>query len=338
MLNRYSRQIRYKRIGTEGQEKLLASRVCIIGMGALGCASASLLARAGVGYIRIVDRDLVEISNLQRQILYTEKDALENVPKVFAAASHLQEANSTITIDPVFQDLNSSSCSKILEGIDLIVDATDNLETRYLINEYCVENQVPWIYGGAVGSEGMTASFLPGGPCFSCFTGHADASSSSSGRTCSTEGVLNSLTSIIASYQVTEAIKILTGSSDVRKDLLFVEIWDNETEYLSLEKNPSCPICSGKAYHYLGRAAGTSAISLCGKDAYQVVPSGSSAPDMQALQASLKQLGSVTVNRFYLQFQSPEACFKLFPDGRAIIEHADSPGQAKSIYSEYIGM
>ena len=337
-MDRYSRQIRYKNIGTEGQKKLLASRVCIIGMGALGCAGASLLARAGIGFIRIVDRDLVEISNLQRQILYTEEDARENVPKVFAAADHLKEANSSIAVDPVFQDLNSSTCIKVLEGMDLILDATDNLETRYLINEYCVENQIPWVYGGAVGSEGMTASFLPGGPCFSCFTGHADAQGAQSGRTCSTEGVLNSLTTIIAAYQVTEAIKILTGSADVRKDLMFVEIWDNETEYLSLEKNPACLICSGKDYRYLGRSAGTSAISMCGKDAFQIIPSGSGAPDMQALQAGLEQLGTVTVNRFYLQFHSPEASFKLFPDGRAIIEHADSPGHAKSIYSEYIGL
>lgn len=338
MNERYSRQIRYRHIGQAGQECLLASRVAVIGMGALGSVSASLLARAGVGFIRIVDRDLVELSNLQRQILYTERDAAEDIPKVFAAAEHLAEGNSEIEIDPVFADLNSSNCKEIIGDVDLVIDATDNIETRYLINEFCVEYQVPWIYGGAVGSEGMTANFIPGGPCFSCFTGHSNADGFGSGRTCSTEGVLNSLTSIIASYQVTEAIKILTGSDNVRRDVLFAAIWDNDTEYLSLEKDPNCPICGRKEYHYLGKAAGTSAISMCGKDAYQIVPAGSGQPDMEALEKSLSELGEVRVNRFYLQFHSDEASFKLFADGRAIIEHVNSPGKAKSVYSEYIGL
>lgn len=338
MINeRYSRQIRYKNIGPDGQDKLLSSRVAIVGMGALGCVSANELVRAGIGYIRMIDRDLVEQSNLQRQVLYTEADADGSTPKVYAAYEHLSAANSEIELDPVFSDLNSANADELLGGCDLIVDATDNLETRYLINEFCVENRIPWEYGGAVESEGMTASFLPGGPCFTCFTGSSDASGQPSGRTCSTVGVLNSLTAIVASIQITEAIKILTGSPDVRKSVLYLEIWDNEITELLMEKNPSCPVCGKHEYRYLGHASGTQAISVCGKNAYQIVPSGGSVIDFAETGERLSHLGTVTVKSYYLEFNSDEASFKLFRDGRAIINNVDSEGKAKSVYSEYIG-
>lgn len=338
MSDRYSRQVLYKNIGTDGQEKLLAASVAVVGMGALGCSSASLLSRAGIGHLRLIDRDLVELSNLQRQILYTEADAAENIPKVFAAAEHLTAANSEITIEPVFSDLNPSNCTELLQGIDLVIDATDNLETRYLINEYCVENEIPWIYGGALGSNGMTADFVPGGPCFSCFTGSSKAQSDLSAPTCSTVGVLNSITNIISSIQAAEAIKILVGSKDVSKNVQFLEIWENEYINLALDKNPDCPICVKKEYQYLGKNTGTSAISMCGKNAFQVIPSSGRHPDLGALKKNLEVLGEVKESRFFLQFKSPEASFKLFPDGRAIIENVSTPGKAKSIYSEYIGL
>lgn len=336
--DRYSRQIRYKNIGPDGQDKLLSSKVAIVGMGALGCVSANELARAGVGYIRMIDRDLVELSNLQRQILYTEADAADSVPKVFAAAEHLSAANPEIELDPVFSDLSSANADELLGGIDLIVDATDNLETRYLINEFCVQNNIPWVYGGAVESEGMTASFLPGGPCLTCFTGTSSGAGQSSGRTCSTVGVLNSLTAIVASIQVTESIKILTGSPDVRKTMLFMEIWDNEVTELPIEKNPDCPVCAKHEYQYLGRAAGTQAISVCGKNAYQIVPESAATLDFTEAEERLSHLGEVTMKSYYLEFKSPEASFKLFRDGRAIINDVDSEGKAKSVYSEYIGL
>ena len=334
---RYSRQICFHHIGKEGQEKLLASTVVIVGMGALGCTSANELVRAGIGHLRFIDRDLVELSNLQRQILYTEEDAAEAVPKVFAAAEHLKKANSEVELEPVFDDLTGANASSLLAGADLIVDATDNLETRYLINEYCVENHVPWIYGGAIGSEGMTAPFLPGGPCFSCFTGHSHSPGQNLGMTCSTVGVLNSLTALIASLQVTEAIKILTGADSVRKDVLYVELWDNEFFPISFDKNPDCPICGHHHYQYLGRASGVQAISVCGKNAWQIIPAASGRPDFAVLEKKLSLLGKVTMKTYYLDFVSTEASFKLFRDGRAIISNVDTEGQAKSIYSEYIG-
>ena len=334
---RYSRQIRFRQIGTSGQKKLLASFVVIVGMGALGCVSANELVRAGVGHLRFIDRDLVELSNLQRQVLYTEEDAAAAVPKVTAAARKLQAANSDVILEPVFGDLNPGNIDTLFEGADLIVDAADNLETRYLINEYCVEHQIPWVYGGAVGSEGMTAVFLPDGPCFSCFSGHAHASGQTTGRTCSTAGVLNTLTALVASLQVTEGIKILTGSDAVRKDLLYIELWENEFCTIPLEKNPDCPVCGRHHYHYLGHEAGTQAVSVCGKNAFQIVPAGIRTPDFMLLKEHLESMGTVALKPWYLEFDSAEASFRLFKDGRAIIRNAGSEGRAKSIYSEYIG-
>ncbi len=336
---RYSRQIYYRHIGKEGQDRLSRSTVVVAGMGALGCVAANELARAGVGHLRFIDRDLVECSNLQRQVLYDEEDAKQSEPKVYAACRKLQAANSEIRLEPVFGDLNAGNAETILSGADLIVDATDNMETRYLINEYCVEHRIPWVYGGTVGSEGMTASFLPGGPCFCCFTGHGDAAGQTAGRTCSTAGVLNSLTAVVASLQVTEALKILTGSDAVRRNALFLELWENDFVPLPLEKNPDCPICVHHRYQYLGNASGTRAISVCGRDAYQVVPATEKKPDFESLKERLSKsgLGNVVVKSYYLEFSGPEASFRLFPDGRAIIRNCETEGRAKSIYSEYVG-
>ncbi len=334
---RYSRQIRYRHIGAKGQEKLLSSFVVIVGMGALGCVSANELVRAGVGHLRFIDRDLVELSNLQRQVLYTEEDAAGAVPKVTAAARKLRAANSDVKLEPVFGDLNPGNIDALLEGAGLIIDATDNLETRYLINEYCVENQIPWVYGGAVGSEGMMAPFLPGGPCFSCFSGHTQTYGKAPGRTCSTAGVLGSLTALVASLQVTEGIKILTGSDAVRKDLLYIELWENEFCTIPVEKNPECPVCGRHQYHYLGHAAGTQAVSVCGQDAWQIIPAGTRSPDFTLLKEKLEPMGTVILKPWCLEFDSPEASFRLFKDGRAIIHGVETEGRAKSIYSEYIG-
>ena len=336
-LERYSRQIRYKNIGEEGQKKLLASRVAVVGMGALGSVIANELVRAGVGFLRLIDRDLVEISNLQRQVLYTEQDAETSLPKVTAAAAHLAEANSEVQIEPIFGDLNSGNIETLLGDVDLVVDGTDNMETRELINEYCVENQIPWIYGGAIESEGMTASFLPGGPCLACFSGTGTAEGSSGTVTCSSVGVLNSVTAIVASLEATEAIKILAGADTVRRDILFLELWENEFETIPLEKNPSCPVCGSHHYRYLGHASGTRAIPLCGKDGFQIIPSVKKRQDFEDLKQKLSPLGTVTVSPFSLDFCAAEANFKVFRDGRAIIRNVRSEGQAKSIYTEYIG-
>ena len=337
MDNRYARQRVLKYIGKEGQEKLGASRAAIVGMGALGSVQANLLARAGVGYLRLIDRDTVELNNLQRQVLYTEKDAEESVPKAFAAAERLRQVNSAIEIEEVITDLNSGNAEALLSDVDVVLDATDNMETRDLINEVCVKHGIPWVYGGALETEGMTMSILPEGPCFACMTGRNTHGGAAETRTCSNVGVLNGLTSVVASIQATEAMKILIGSPDVRKTLLYVDMWNNEMRELPLEKNPRCPVCGRGEYWYLNHSAGIRATGFCGKDAVQIVPENAAKPDLQKMKEKLEALGTVKLTRFCLDFEGPEASFQIYPDGRAVIRKVNSEGKAKSVYAEYIG-
>ena len=250
-MDRYARQTNYRNLGEEGQKKLLSSRVAVVGAGALGCVSSNELVRAGIGFVRIIDGDQIDLTNLHRQILFTEEDAKAQANKAQAAAKHLRAANSSVTVEDIGEHLVPENADRLLSDVDLVIDATDSMEARYLINEYCVEHKKPWIYGGAVGSEGMTAAFLPGGSCFCCFTSVTKKENDVPDRSCRTFGVLNSLTAIIASLQVTEAVKLLTGADTVRKGVLFVEIWDNEVKLLPLEKDPDCPVCGKREYQYL---------------------------------------------------------------------------------------
>ena len=336
MDDRYARQKALRHIGIKGQEKLAASRVAIAGMGALGSVQAQLLCRAGVGFLRIIDRDTVEMNNLQRQILYTEQDAAEGLPKVMAAGRRLRGINSGIRIEEIAADLNSGNAEALLRDVDLVLDATDNMETRYLINEVCVKNGIPWIYGGAVESEGMTMNILPGGACFSCMTGRHFHEGGGESRTCSTVGVLNTLTAAVASVQCTEALKILLGSGNVRKSLLFLELWENEVQEIPVEKNPACPVCGRGQYWYLTHSAGMRTSIFCGKDAVQIIPDNKTRPDLQALREKLEKIGKVKMTSFCLDFEGAEASFQVYPDGRAIIRHVDSEGKAKSVYTEYL--
>jgi len=241
-MDRYQRQVAFSPIGKSGQEKLKSAKVAIIGMGALGSVAANNLCRAGVGYIRIIDGDNVELTNLQRQLMFNEKDASQNLPKAIAAANHLQQINSEIIIDPHTDVVTSSNVEKYIQGMDLVLDATDNLETRLLINEACHALNIPWIFSAVLGGEGMTMNFLwnEKSPCLRCFLSSALAA----GKSSSTHGVLNMITSTMASLQTTEALKILLNSSTIRKELLFVNIWENQFNSINIEKNDDCPICA----------------------------------------------------------------------------------------------
>lgn len=347
---RYSRQEAFVGIGTAGQEKLLQSRVTVIGLGALGSASANLLARAGVGFLRLADRDYVEASNLQRQMLYTEQDAADAVPKAAAAADHLARINSEIEIEPVIADVNGGNIDALIRDVDLVIDATDNVEIRLLVNEACHALGKPWIYGGALASYGMTMNILPeeDAPCYHCMF---DAQVPD-GETCATAGVLGMLTSIVASIQCTEALKILTGSPDVRRTLLAFDIWSNEFDEMEVAKNPNCPVCGqgGTAdagrYRYYGHAAGTRTASLCGRNAVQITPAAGTDPeepagrrlDFGAYEERWKHLGQVRRGRFTLDLELEGFSIKLFPDGRAIIGGTDDTAKAKSLYAEYVGL
>lgn len=337
MSERYSRQIAFYGVGEEGQAKLRASRVVIVGMGALGTVTANNLARAGVGYLRLVDRDFVELSNLQRQVIYTEQDAAEALPKAEAAARHLREANSEIEIEPAVTDFNSSTAEALISDMDLVLDATDNFEARYLINETCHVLKKSWIYGGAIGSSGMTMNYIYGEdqPCFCCLAG--PAAGGSGGPTCVTAGVLASTTAIVSSYQCAEAIKYLTGNGDLRKTLLTFDLWENQFQEIEIIKDQDCPVCVHEEYTYYGKTQGMQAVSLCGRDAVQVIPEKTGDVDFERYAEKLGALGKVSCNDFTLDFDNGSIEIKLFKNGRAIIKHVGDESRAKSIYTEYIG-
>lgn len=244
MKNRYVRQETFYGIGAEGQKKLLKSRVAIIGIGALGTVNADHLARAGVGYIKLVDFDVADITNLQRQMLYTEEDVKDAVPKARAAAEHLSEVNSEIVIASVEKRFSNETAEELIGDVDLVIDSTDNIKTRFLINRACRKLKKNWIYGGAIGSTGMTCNFLYGNeyPCMNCILDEKNGDTDS--PTAKEAGILNSTTAIVASIQSSEALKILTGSKTVRKTMIYFDLWKNKFEEMKVEKNPDCPVCS----------------------------------------------------------------------------------------------
>ena len=336
-MERYARQAVFGPIGKDGQEKLLHSKVTIIGMGALGTVAANNLCRAGIGYIRLVDRDYVELTNIQRQILYNEDDAAQSLPKAIAAFNHLSKVNSEITVEPVISDVNSANIEGFIGDSDLVLDATDNFEIRLLINEACHEHRIPWIYCGALGSTGMTMNILQkeDAPCFKCFIRDAKSDASVS---CSTFGVLNMITMTMASIQTAEAIKILLNSDSVRKEVLSIDLWDNNIDFFELRKNEDCPVCVRGEYEYLGKITGSYTTSICGSNTIQVVPSQSLNVDFSTLAEKLARIGDVRLSQYALKFSDDKYEITLFQDGRAIIKNAIDGNNAKSVYTEYIGL
>ncbi|MDO4870384.1 MAG: ThiF family adenylyltransferase [Bacillota bacterium] len=330
-MDRYARQEVIRGIGPEGQAKLKAGHVTIIGLGALGSVAANLLARAGIGHLRIVDRDYVELSNLQRQVLYDEDDAAQATPKAIAAADKLRLVNSEIEIEPVLADVNSGNIDHFIEDADVIIDATDNMEIRLLLDEACHSNQKPWIYGGALAACGMTMNLLPedDAPCLHCLFGSAEPD----GETCATAGVLGAMTSIIASIQCAEAIKILIGSPDVRRTLLSIDIWNNTWDELEIRKDPNCPLCGENRYEYYGKPAGAQSVSLCGRNAVQIVPQKEIETDFDTYAKNWSACGEVTRSKYMLDLDMGDHGIKLFRDGRAIVRGTSDIAKAKSIYA-----
>jgi molybdopterin-synthase adenylyltransferase len=330
---RYSRQILFSGIGEAGQRRLLDARVAVIGCGALGSFQAGALARAGIGYLRIIDRDYVELSNLQRQWLFDESDAEQGLPKAIAAARHLAAANSDVQVDAQVADLTASNVQELLTGIQLILDGSDNFETRYLINDYCVRQGIPWVYGAAVGSYGLTMPVIPGATaCLRCIYPEPPAGSQ---PTCETAGVLGPITSVIASLQVSEALKMLCGAEPSRR-VTTVDIWSGEIRQVA-QPGPSddCPACARREFPYLdGRVRAH--ISLCGQNAVQI-HERSRPLDLEDLAARLAPLGAVRSNGFALRFELPPYHLMVFPDGRAIVKGTTDIGVARSLYARYIG-
>lgn len=338
MSDRYSRQILFENIGPEGQRRLVSSHVLIIGCGALGSAHAEALARAGVGKLRIVDRDFVEASNLQRQTMFTERDAAERLPKAVAAANHLKEINSTVLVQPEVVDLNHSNIERLLVGCDLVIDGTDNFSTRYLINDACVKHNTPWIYGAAVGSHGVTMTILPHQtPCLRCI--FEEAPPAASAPTCDTAGVIMPIINIISALQVTEALKLLTGNTaDLHGSLMQFDVWRNEWRRINPGiPSPECKTCGLGKFETLEATTHESAAVLCGRDAVQISPSQPTAIDFNTLAERLRPSGEVSFNEYLLRFRTGEIEVTVFRDARSIIRGTQEITAARSIYARYIG-
>lgn len=335
-MERYAKQILFDRIGKKGQEKLSRAKVVIIGCGALGTVIANNLTRSGVGYIRIVDRDYIELSNLQRQILFDEEDIDRNLPKVIAAEYKLKKINSSIVIESIIKDVNSTNILSICSGMDLILDATDNLNIRYLINDASIKLGIPWIYGAVIGSTGMTHTILPGEtPCLRCIM--PDIPPSGAADTCDLVGVLNSVVNIIASFQSTEATKLLTGNKDdLVKELRFIDIWNNDFEVIEVKKKTDCPVCGENEFEFLNRES-KDAVFLCGKDSVQVNPMNKEISTENII-ARLETTGIKTKrNDFFIKFEVEDIQFTLFYDGRAILKNISDTTRAKILYGRYVG-
>ncbi|MEN4019012.1 MAG: ThiF family adenylyltransferase [Methanobacterium sp.] len=337
MENRYSRQTILQNIGEEGQRKLKKSHVLIVGCGALGTVAANNLARTGTGKISILDRDFVELNNLQRQILFDEDDVGE--PKAIAATRKLRSINSDIEIVPLVKDLNHTNIEEIIKDVDLVLDGTDNIQTRMLINDVCVREKIPWIYTGAIGTSGMTMNILPGAACIRCL--YPSIPKPGSLPTCDTMGVLNTITVIMSSMASTEAIKILLGEvkpeNGQDSNLIVYDAWNHSFDEILVRKNEECACCVDGSFDYLDAEKREVITSLCGRNAVQITPANPKEIELPGLASKLEHLGSVKCADFILLFKASNCEISVFRDGRAIIKGINNENAAKSIYARYIG-
>ena len=336
MIDRYSRQTLFHGIGKEGQRKLKSSSVVLIGCGALGTIMATTLVRAGVGKVRIIDRDFVEYHNLQRQVLFDEGDIENQVPKAVAAERHLRKVNSSISIEGIVADVNYTNIEKFVHGADLILDGLDNFETRFLINDVALKHKIPWIYGGAISSSGMTMNIIPGETaCFRCLL--PEIIGRGMMLTCDTAGVIGPAPFITGSLQSAEAMKILVGAENISRDIVLIDAWEGTFNRVKISSRADCPSCQGK-YEFLEAKFGTRVTSLCGQNAVQVLNPEAREISLERLAAQLRSVGEVSYNEFMLRFGVDNYEMVVFPDGRAIIKNTDDESLARGLYAKYIGM
>lgn len=333
---KYSRQILFAELGEEGQRRLVESSAVLVGCGAIGTAVANLLARAGVGRLRLIDRDFVEPSNLQRQTLFDEADAREALPKAVAAERKLRAANVDVRVEGIVGDLTPKNAGGLLAGFDVILDGTDNFETRLLMNDAAVKLSTPWIYAAAVASYGLTMTILPGEtPCLACLLDSKAAEGLSD--TCDTVGVLGSIVGVIASLEATEATKLLAGRREaLHGKLLSCDVWTGRFQAIRVERNPQCRTCVRRDFTHLAGEQQPH-LTLCGRDSVQI-HERSRRLDLGALRQRLEPAAAdVRNNEFLLRFRVPPYEVTVFSDGRAIIKGTRDPGVARSLYARYIG-
>lgn len=332
---RYSRQILFAGLGEEGQRRLGASSAVLVGCGAIGAAAAGLLVRAGVGRLRVLDRDFVEPSNLQRQTLFDEADARDSLPKAIAAETKLRAINSGVAVEGRIADLRPDNVEELLGGFDLILDGTDNFETRFLMNDYAVQHGRPWIYAAAVASYGLSMVIRPGvTACLACLV---EGGTPGMEETCDTVGVLGPVVNLAASLEVGEALKILAGRADaLHGRLISCDIWSGRMQSVSVARNPDCAVCARREFRYLEGQA-QPRITLCGRDSVQIHERGRSLDLAQVRERLAPSVAGVRSNEFLLRFQVPPYEVTVFADGRAIIKGTKDPGVARSLYARYLG-
>ena len=338
---RYHRQSLLPQIGDAGQERLARARVLLVGCGALGTVIAEQMARAGVGYLRICDRDLVETTNLQRQVLFDEADAAAGRPKAIAAAQRLAAINSTIAMEPHVVDVHSGNIESLMEGVDVVLDGTDNVETRYLINDAAVKHSIPWVYGACVGTGGRAMGIVPGrSPCLRCM--FAEPPGPGELETCDTAGVLASAAGVVASLQVVEGMRILVGDATAASELATIDLWPVRIRTISTAdaRRADCPTCGERRFDLLDVRAGAAAMSLCGRNTVQVRPaSNGSSIDLDAAADRLRNTGAVERSAFFVRcmVRDSNLTITLFPDGRAMIHGTADLAVARSIYARFVG-
>lgn len=336
--DRYSRQILFSGLRQQGQQQLAARRVAIIGCGALGAMHAEMLARAGVGWLRLVDRDFIETSNLQRQVMYEERDVAERLPKAVAAAARIARINSEITAEPVVSDVNYTNIEALIQDADVVLDGTDNFEARYLLNDAAVKLNKPWIYGAAVGAYGVQMTVRPGlTACLRCVFPEAPPPGTT--PTCDTAGIILPIIATVSAWQVAETLKLLTGQTDkLHGRLLQFDMWANQLRQINPgQPVPDCPACQQHRYDYLAASGGQLIMTLCGRNAVQITPATTTRLDFAELAEQLRPVGEVSYNRFLLRFTVNGCEITVFPDARSIIKGTDDQRLARSLYARYIG-
>jgi molybdopterin/thiamine biosynthesis adenylyltransferase len=339
-LSRYIRQMRYAPIGEEGQRRLLASRALVVGCGALGTVLANTLVRSGVGKVRIVDRDFVELSNLQRQVLFDEDDVAAALPKAIAAAQKLRKINSQVEVEPVVADVDHTNIVALCEGVDVILDGTDNFEARFLLNDAAVKLRIPWVYGGCLGDEGTTITILPGDtPCLRCVMPEPPPPGTT--PTCDTAGVLGPIVNVVASLQANEAMKILSGNrAAVNRQWTILELWENRLRQVqigALRETSGCPTCIRGEFPWLAGQRASHTAVLCGRNAVQLSFPGRDRLDLVALAQKLTAVGAVQRNPFLVRLTADDYVLTIFPDGRAIVGGTDDITTARNLYAKYVG-
>lgn len=338
-LDRYSRQMRVSGIGAAGQHRIRAARVLIVGTGALGTHSADALARAGVGRLDLVDRDIVERSNLQRQVLFTEADADAGTPKAVAAAARLRDVNRDVLVHAHVAQCNRDFLRALPERPDLVLDGTDNFPTRYLLNDWCAEQRIPWIYAGAVGSEGAAMVLLPGGPCLRCLWPEAPVGTEVGN--CETAGILAPAIAAVTAFQVAEALRLLSGAaSPPTRGVFTCDVWRGSYGVLPLAQSPApdCPVCRRERFPALLDEA-PAAVTLCGRDAVQVEPMRRADVDLGALASRLQPfVAAIVRTEHMLRFEVDGVRFSVFPGGRALLFGVRDPLRARALYDRWLGL